>query len=283
VNPDWEPANDVENALLAALLADDRQSFFQLVSVADLYLPQLSHDPAAGQRFLTVHAFEHVLLPVFTSVQALAAQFGHAVDGYTVTNYAELRRKWPHPEWRLAIDPGTPLAAFLPVDDLAEAAVGDLHVPTLTEVAADAAEDLGAEDDMWARHQAAGEYPEDDASAMRMAARAGDVYGYLDRLLDSTVLIPTTRPAEPEEIAEPGFPWRPGPDGMIEVFTSAESLAATYPEPTVVAEVPFALALAVWPEDHGVSVDPDGDSGFQISADEVPVLLTFEPDAPHRG
>ncbi|BCJ45194.1 hypothetical protein GCM10010168_69950 [Actinoplanes ianthinogenes] len=282
MSEDWAPANDVENALLTAVLADDRQSFFQLVSVADLFLPQLTGDPAAGQRFLTVHAFEHVLLPVFTSVQALAAQFGHAVDGYTVTNYAELRRKWPHPEWRLAIDPGTPLAAFLPVEDLAEAAVGDLRVPTLAEVAAEAAEDLGAEDDMWARHQAAGAYPEDDATAMRLAAEAGDVYGYVDRLLDSTVLIPTTRPAEPEEIAEPDFPWSPGPDRMIEVFTSAESLAASHPEPIVVTEVPFALALAVWPEDHGVSVDPDGASGFEVSADQVPVLLTFEPEPPSR-
>ncbi|WIM97999.1 SseB family protein [Actinoplanes oblitus] len=282
MSEDWTPANDVENALVAALVADDRQSFFQLLSVADLFLPQLTRDPSAAQRFLTVHAFEHVLLPVFTSVRALAAQFGHAIDGYTVTNYAELRRKWPHPEWRLAIDPGTPLAVFLPVEDLAEAAVGDLRVPSLAEVAAEAAEDLGAEDDMWARHQAAGDYPQDDAAAMRLAARAGDVYGYLDRLLDSTVLIPTTRPAEPEEIAEPGFPWAPAPDRMIEVFTSAESLAASHPEPTVVTEVPFALALAVWPEDHGVAVDPDGDSGFRVAADDVPVLLAFEPEPPVR-
>jgi hypothetical protein len=276
---DWQPANDVEQAMLLAAGEDDRQAYFQLVAVADLFLPQIAGDDSAAQRFLTVHAFDEVFLPVFTSVQALAGQFGGAVNGYTVTNYAELRRKWPDPQWRLAINPGTPVDAYLSIEGVEEAAVGDVTVPTLAELATAAEEDETVEAELRAL-QAAGDYPDDDpAAALLAAAAAGDVYGYLERLLDAIVLIPTTRPVEAEEILEPGFPWLPGPGQVIEVFTTAEALTRSHPEPPPTVEVALPFALAVWPSGYGLSVNPGGDDGIEVGADEVLFLLTLTPSA----
>ncbi|MFC4145216.1 SseB family protein [Micromonospora mangrovi] len=279
---DWQPANDVEQAMLLAAGEDDRQAYFQLVAVADLFLPQIAGDDPAGQRFLTVHAFDEVFLPVFTSVPALAAQFGGAVNGYTVTNYAELRRKWPDPQWRLAVNPGTPVDAYLSIEAVEEAAVGDVTVPTLAELATAAEEDEQAEAELRAV-QAAGNYPDDPAAALLAAARAGDAYGYLERLLDAVVLIPTTRPVEAEQILEPGFPWLPGPGQVIEVFTTAEALARSHPEPPPTVEVALPFALAVWPSGHGLSVNPGGADGIEVGADEVLFLLTLTPSASPPG
>jgi hypothetical protein len=277
---DWQPVNEVEEAMMLAASEDDRQAYFQLVAVADLFLPQIAGDESTEQRFLTVHAFDQVFLPVFTSVQALAGQFAGAINGYTITNYAELRRKWPDPEWRLAINPGTPVDAYLSIESVEEAAVGDVVVPTMAELTEAAEEDEGIEQELQALY-AAGDYPVDDPdAALLAAAQAGDVYGYVDRLLDSLVLIPTTRPAGAEEILEPDFPWLPGPDQMIEVFTDPEALARTHPDPVPAVEVALPFALAMWPDGYGLSVNPGGDNGIVVAADEVLLLLTINPSEP---
>ncbi|GAA2867261.1 hypothetical protein Acy02nite_10380 [Actinoplanes cyaneus] len=278
--PEWLPANEVEHAMALAALADERHTYFQLAAVADLFLPQLTGDPSEQQRFLTVHAFDHVFLPVFTSVPALARTFGHVIDGYTVTNYAELRRKWPDPEWRLAINPGTPIDAYVPVETLADAAVGDVTIPTMEELVAEATADEAEEAQLRAV-QAAGDYPDEDpVAAMTAAAQAGDVYGFMERLLDAQVLVPTTRPAELEEIAEPGFPWRYAPEQTIEVFTSAESLAASHAEPTPYVEVNFSFVVACWPEGYAMSIDPDDANPLEFGSDQVPWLFSFAPSEP---
>lgn len=274
---EWQPVNDVERAMLLAAEVDDRQSYFQLVALAELFLPQIAGDDSPGQRFLTVRMFDEVFLPVFTSVQALAGQFAGAVNGYTVTSYSELRRKWPDPQWRLAINPGTPIDAYLSVESVEQAAVGDGGVPTLAELAEEAEEDAAVEQELAELH-AAGDYPDDDpAAALLAAARAGDVYGYLERLLDSLVLIPTARSVPADDILEPDFPWLTASDQMIEVFTSPEALARCHPQTVPAVEVALPFALAAWPEGYGLSVNPGGADGITVGADEVLLLLSFSP------
>lgn len=270
----WEPANDVERALLEAAGSDDRQSYFQLIAVADLFLPQLTGDASTEQRFVTVHALDQVFLPVFTSVEALAGQFGHAIDGYTITNYPELRRKWPDPQWRLAINPGTPVDAYLSVDSLAEAAMGDVTVPTMAELYA-ASEQEAQEDARLRALRDAGDYPDEPEQALIAAARAGDVYGYLERLLDGNVLLPTTRPVPAESILDDGFPWRLGPGPTIEVFTGPAAFARSHTEPVPHVEVALAFALAMWPEGYGITVNPGGDDSIELPADQILWLLGF--------
>jgi hypothetical protein len=276
----WQPSNDVEQAMLAAAATDDRAEYFRLVAIADLYLPQLAGDPSGEQRFVTIQAFGHTLLPVFTSVPALVAQMGDLVDGYTVTSYAELRRKWPDPAWRLAVNPGTPLDAYVPVDAVAAAAVGDADVPTMAELVVEAADAEARHERLAALHaeRTAQGVPEDGGAELRAAAEAGDVYGYLSLLLDSVVLLPTASPVEnAEAILEPGFPWRPtGPPDrpVIEVFTSAEAMSRATAPPMWHVAVALPFALAMWPEGHGLSVD--GDDGISLPAEQVPWLLAWD-------
>ena len=101
---------------------------------------------------------------MFTSVEALAGQLGHAINGYTVTNYAELRRRWPHLDCRLAINPGTPGGAYMSVESLPEAATGDVTVPTLAELYA-ASEEEAAEEARLQALYAAGDYPDEGGTS----------------------------------------------------------------------------------------------------------------------
>jgi hypothetical protein len=272
----WEPANDVERALLALAADDDRRGYFQLLAVSDLYLPQVVGGPPGPQQFVTMHVLEQTVLPVFTSVETLTAQVNGAANGYVVTNYPELRRKWPDPDWRLAINPGTPVDAYLSIETMAQAAMGELLVPTMSEMVLAAAQDED-EDRELEQLRAGADYPDDPDEALLAAARAGDVYGYVDRLLDTVVLIPTGRPVTAEEILEPGFPWRAIEGQAIEVFTNRAELDRSHPEPVPFVEVALPFALACWPPDHGLTVNPDGAATITLEPEQVAWLLTFGP------
>ena len=94
---------------------------------------------------------------------------------------------------------------------------------------------------------------------------------------------PGIRPVEPEAILEPDFPWRPGEDGTIEVFTNDEAFARTHREPVPSVLVALPFALAVWPQGHGITVNPGGPDSITLAAEEVPWLLTFSPESPPSG
>src|SRR5690349_6878715 len=126
----WLPGNAVEAELYSALAADDRRRFFQIIRDAPLFLPALPDAPD-GPRFLTQELLGETFLLVFTSVRTLASTVGPAVSGYTVTSYQELSEHWPVPSWRLAVNAGTPVDAWVTLAALAEAADGTRVVPTL--------------------------------------------------------------------------------------------------------------------------------------------------------
>src|SRR5262249_27454000 len=125
----WQPANGTEHALADALERGDRPGFFEILAGADLFLPACTDEPEDSQRFVVAERCGVTFLPVFTSLPALAL-VREVADGYRVTSYPELREKWPRPDWRLAINPGTPLDVYLPIDAIAE---GGLEVPSAAE------------------------------------------------------------------------------------------------------------------------------------------------------
>jgi hypothetical protein len=281
--PSWEPANEVELAMLQALLAGDQRAYFQLLGGAQLYLPQVSGLPAGDQRFVTVELGGSVYLPVFTSVQALAARAGRAYDSYTVTSYLELRRKWPDPDWRLAVNIGTPLDVYMPIDAVADVAMGDLEVPTAAELMTAAEEEVSYDEALRALRNAE-EYPDEDPlAALRAAGAAGDAYGFLDRLLDLPVLIPVARPVPAEAILEDDFPWLPTADRWIEVFTSREELERSHPEPVHTVEAALTFVSANWPAGHGLRVDPGSEQNIELADYLVPLLVTFQPPGEPAG
>jgi hypothetical protein len=274
---DWEPANETERAMARAALAGDRREYFRILAGADLYLPQLLGDSEGEQRFITGELFGVTVLAVFTSVEALAFAAGTVADSYTVTSYPELRRKWPNPTWRLAVNPGLPLDAYVPIEAVEGAAIGDLTVPTMAEVLVEAADDQDLSDRMEA--EPLDLEPEQVDAALLEAATGGDVGRYVEILLGALVLIPTEREvSDPDEILQPGFPWRHAgtPENpAIEIFTSIESLARAHPEAPPSVQVALPFALAVWPEGCGLSVNPGSDSHIDLPSEHVPWLLMW--------
>lgn len=265
----WEPANETERALVAALSRDDRSEFFRLIAAAELYLPQRAGSAAdsTSQEFVTVQMFDHTFLPVFTSVAGMAEVTSRVADSYTVTNYAELRAKWPDPQWRLAINPGFPIDAYAPIESVAAAAAGELAVST----AADAIVTGVAEDPQPPSAL-------DPHELLAEAAARADVDSYVDALLDADVMVPTTREVtDPEDLTGPSAPWfRGGPPQRpaIEVFTSAEAYERAHPDLAHVI-VPFAALLMMWPEGHGLSVNPGDATSLEVSSGEVYSLLLW--------
>ncbi|MFJ6198346.1 SseB family protein [Micromonospora sp. NPDC092111] len=294
----WQPANDTERALLRAARDDDRTGFFRILTRAELYLPQLRDDGDDGsQRFVTMDLFGQPFLPVFTSVETMAPRVAGVADAYTVTGYAELRERWPVAGWRLAVNPGTPLDAYLPVEAVQAAADGELSVPAgaeiLAEIAEAAADDeiagAGADGDdgdlaaefaaAMARPGAAPAGEPDTAELLRDAAERQDPTGYVDALLDAVVVLPTARPVDdPARLVDLDFPWRsvgPPEAPLVEVFTSPERFARAYPDGTPSLRATLVSLLTVWPQGHGLAVDPDSPAGITLPADQVPFLLLW--------
>jgi hypothetical protein len=302
VTAPWEPANEAERALAQALAAGDQREFFRVLSTVDLYLPQLAADSGADgvQAFITAVVFERTFLPVFTSVETMARQVAGVADSYTVTNYAELRSKWPSDQWRLAINGGSPLEAYLPVEAVEEAAAGRSVIPNAIDAFQElAVDDLVAEIEAAGQETAAGEpadleadfeaamarrsatdepFPDVD-ELLSVAAGQGDSVGYLNALLDAVVVVPVARDVDdPTRILEVDFPWRPvgtPPARSIEVFTSDRLFAQAYPDPVPSVTVSIVLLLTVWPEGYGLSVNPGSEWTVDLPSDQVRSLLLW--------
>ncbi|MBO0867008.1 MAG: SseB family protein [Micromonosporaceae bacterium] len=261
----WEPANDAEAALLAALLEDDRRRYFQVLATAPLYLPIFADQGGGGgQRFVTWELFGHTYLLVFTSLPALAAAVQTVADGYTTTSYRELRAKWPDPQWRLAVNPGLPIDAWVEIEALAQAAAGTRPVTAVADV-------------IRARRST------DPQTSAGLDA-------YLRSLLDAEVLVPVTERAAAGFVSIEEMPWRLAPQydqPTIEVFTSVEGLAAGCPPEVKCLRRRFAEVAASWPgEQYQLVVDPGSAVSFTLTGDKVPGLLLWLPDEadrPDRG
>ncbi|WP_194904668.1 SseB family protein [Catenulispora rubra] len=263
----WKPANAVEESMARAAAAGDSAAYFRLVESATLYLPGSIADRQAGmQRFATRVIFGHTYVLAFTSVDGLMAHVAEFADASVATSYEELRRHWPDPGWRLAVNPGTPVDAYVRLESVAEAARGAVHVTTVKALAAQADADLSG----------SGEAPHELEAALAEAIRTADVDAYVHRLLGALVLVPTTAPVDgPARILEAEFPWRitGGPESPgIEVFTSRAAFTRAFPQPVPYVVAAFRFVLTAWPEGCGLAVDPDSPSGISLSPEILQML-----------
>jgi hypothetical protein len=279
----WAPANETEQAMAEAVLSGQRRDYFQMLATAELYLPAFAErDERGPQRFLTMELLDQEYLPVFTSPEALAAALGPRAEAYTVTNYPELHRKWPSPQWRLAVNPGTPIDAYVTIDAIPGAAMGDLVVPTAAEIVAEAQQaGIGA-----------GQPDSDTSAALRTAMARQDVDGYVHALLDTEVIVPVTHPVPAADILRPEFPWRPvnrptidaapqepAESPTIEVFTSAATFQTVYPAGVPSVTVTFPAVVVGWPDDaYQLAVDPGTPYALTVSSEYVAGLVLWLSD-----
>ncbi len=173
-SPDWRPANEAERRMADALARGDAVAYFQIVATAPLFLPA----PAAAEgdgaprqvATITVDGRRHLL--AFASLQAAEVGMGGAVHSVVATSYRELVKNWPNPEWRLALDPGSPIGVLTEMATVMETALDDTAEP-------DVAEDV----------------PEEvTIRAIDSAIEADDSDLLLDALVLATVFVPTARP-----------------------------------------------------------------------------------------
>ncbi|HTJ39157.1 MAG TPA: SseB family protein [Dactylosporangium sp.] len=250
VQPAWLPGNEAEAELVTALAADDRETFFRIIRDSPWYLPAFPEEPGGGQRFLTHELLGETYLLVFTSEQSLAGAVGALVQAYTVTGFEEMAAHWPDPAWRLGVNAGAPVDAWVTLAALAEAAAGERVVPTLERIAARSDPDSPAD-------------PQIDAV----------LDDFLAELNRTTFLVPVTGGQQPRIAVAQHVD---GP--AVEVFTSERTLAARHPEGVAWAEAGLEELLAALPgPDCALLVDPGTDTPLRIPGPDLPGLLLWGP------
>lgn len=282
--PEWTPANPAERDLADALTQGNGPEFARILRSATLFLPLLPEPGSEAELYLAeLLPPDAPYIPVFTSVESLVWTFGDLIEEYEAIDFTTLSQRWPDVHHQLAVNPGSPIATFLPphtVADLAEGKQSLVAVEEIQQAMADEALDqirqLSLTELAGADHQGAGTGQQGDPelredppanqleAALREAVAQSDGERYMHALLagDPVILLTASPVADPDEIFDDGFPWRiVGGDQakVIAVFSSPEMLACTGTGAATSAriEVDFLHVLANWPdEEHLLYVNP---------------------------
>ncbi|WP_435204325.1 SseB family protein [Micromonospora sp. bgisy143] len=135
--PQFQPANTVEEDLLGAAGAGSTDTFLSTLLLARVLLPAAA-DSRRGSRpgdpgfvWRTARLDGETYVVVYTSPERLADHIETEVDTVRV-KFAQLIRRWPDEDWSFAVNPGTPVGAKLPGDQIvalanwaAEVGLGD--------------------------------------------------------------------------------------------------------------------------------------------------------------
>ncbi|GIJ23404.1 SseB family protein [Micromonospora lutea] len=163
--PPFQPANEVEDDLYAAAGAGSTDTFLSTLLLARVLMP-VARDSAPGSRpgdpgfvWPAVQLDGQTFVLAYTSPQRLADHTDPAAETVQV-RFVQLIRRWPDPSWSFAVNPGTPVGAKLPGEQI----VG----------LANWAAELGLGDDAEGEPEPAAEAPA-RASGPRQAAPTGDL------------------------------------------------------------------------------------------------------------
>lgn len=103
----------LETALTDARERGDQHGYLELLARAVLYLPAPGDPGAAGQQFATAQFGDGTFVLAFTSPEAMDRSLQGQAVHHREASLAELSRRWPHPDWQLAVNPGLPSACYL--------------------------------------------------------------------------------------------------------------------------------------------------------------------------
>jgi hypothetical protein len=119
IDPNFEPANDVEAELLAAATDGQTDHFLSTLLLAKVLIPIPAGisttikpgEPGFVWRREQVEGQPYVV--VFTSPERINEYLGLGVDTVSV-KFIQLISEWPDESWAFAVNPGTPVGATLP-------------------------------------------------------------------------------------------------------------------------------------------------------------------------
>lgn len=267
MKPAWEPANETERVLAAAIATGDAQAFARIMLSAQLYLPVL---PDGDGPVLA-----------FTSEAAMRAVINREVDEHREADVTTLVGSWPDPARALMINPGLPIYAAmppetliavaegevpaLPMDDLRAAAVGELKTLIRKAVLTE----LGD-----------GALPADAPPENELEQRLADATPeeVLDALVFAELAVPVSGPLpEPGGTDTVAFPWATITTGelrVIPMFSSPGAMdrACAGNQPPWVW-VSFLDILGLWPEeDHALCLNPGSPTELILLGDAVDKL-----------
>lgn len=258
----WQPANEVETRMLAALEKDDRAAFFTILMAAPLYLPQSVADPtttteASADDYVTFVSGDVTYLLVFTSLEGLQAGVGDAANGYVESNFDTLRAGLAGTDVRLGFNLGAPIDAWVDIESMVRAAAGEIAVPTGLEMT----QLLQITD------------PANADKVEELAQEEIDDYvdEYINGLINGDVLV----------VARNGrlevTPAEHGP--TVVMYSDADFV----PEGTATQSMSFLQLVAAWPTDADVlAVNPGTPLEFSLPAEALtPFAQSLEtmPDA----
>ncbi|SBT54005.1 SseB family protein [Micromonospora narathiwatensis] len=137
VPPDFVPANDVEEELLGAAGSGSTDGFLSTLLLARVLLP-VAAGSAPGSRpgdpgfvWQTEQLDGETYVVVYTSPERLADRVDGPVDTVHV-KFVQLIRRWPDESWSFAVNPGAPIGAKYPGEQVlalanwaAEVGLGD--------------------------------------------------------------------------------------------------------------------------------------------------------------
>lgn len=274
--PEWLPANALEQEMATALERGDGARYAQLLRSARLLVPQ-APPPGSEAEAQLAELFppEAAYVPVFTSPEALVWAFGDLIQAYHELDYPVLLQRWPDRDHQLAVNPGSPIAVYLPPHAVADLVEGRQSPVAVTEVQRVLTDEATAQlrwiclTELAGGSGATGETGlREDPPANRLetaltaAVERSDGEAYLHALLaGDPVILPTAAPvADPGAIFDEGFPWRVlgGEQAkVIAVFSSRAMLQRCGGADAPHIEVDFLHALANWPGvEHALYVNP---------------------------
>ncbi|MFD1081432.1 SseB family protein [Micromonospora andamanensis] len=146
--PPFQPANEVEEDLYGAADAGSTDTFLSTLLLARVLMP-VAAESAPGSRpgetgfvWPTVQLDGQTFVVAYTSPQRLTDHTDPAAETVQV-RFVQLIRRWPDPSWSFAVNPGTPVGAKLPGEQIvglanwaAELGLGDDAEPEPEPVAA---------------------------------------------------------------------------------------------------------------------------------------------------
>ncbi|MFF5213785.1 SseB family protein [Micromonospora sp. NPDC000442] len=121
--PPFRPANEVEDDLYGAAEAGSTDTFLSTLLLARVLMP-VAADSAPGSRpgdpgfvWPAVQLDGQTFVVAYTSPQRLADHTDPAAETVQV-RFVQLIRRWPDPSWSFAVNPGTPVGAKLPGEQI---------------------------------------------------------------------------------------------------------------------------------------------------------------------
>jgi hypothetical protein len=277
VEPSWQPGNDLEHALQAAIDEGDPRRYARVVLDASFYVPVLpdpgtpDHDEVTRQLGLDEG---DVLL--FTSPAVLGGFLGAFARGHHEARFADVTAK------RVIIDPGLPIGAVLPPEAVPELAEGRQDTVPMSEVREAVQEELRTVIPLMVLDEFAGNReprtalpPSNALESTLAAALAGrNEDAFMQALVTGEVVVPTTGPVPVNDRPGiPPLPWRLAGTDEIPVITVFSSVAmleeVAGKDQHHTTDLLFNVFIR-WPDErHVLCFNPGADTQVVLSGEAV--------------